>query len=453
MQTVLNFVIFVVALCFVILVHELGHLALARLAKVEVEEFSIGWGKRLLSWRKGGTLYLLKAFPIGGYCKMKGETEFRAALAKGADDFDPEPGSFFAAKPLWRCAISFAGPMANALLACLLFALSGMIGKQYPSVDSRILLLSGVQELAEPMPADISGLKDGDRVIRAGGRPVSDYDELRGAILSSANSALPLVVERDGEEIELVVTPRLDPSSGSGFIGIVNYRECVAEAVEAGSPADRAGILPGDKIIEVDGKPVRHTYDLGIAFAGRPQRLNVVVERSGQALPLTILLEWAEGEESTLGKLGIGFPTVMHVDHPLPLFDALAHGSTRAIESLGATLKGIALLFQGIDIVNSIGGPARMFSYYDSSLSVKDPALATSNAIELTAAISVTLFVVNLLPIPAVDGGQILLFLFELIRRKRPKPKSIQKYQMAGWFVIIGLITLSFASDLIFFTR
>ncbi|MBL8968297.1 MAG: site-2 protease family protein, partial [Spirochaetaceae bacterium] len=178
-----------VGLGLVVLVHELGHFAAARAVGVEVEAFSIGWGPKLFSWKRSRTEWRLSAFPIGGYCRMKGEEAFRQALADKSESIPRDPGTFYGASPLRRILISVSGPVANVLFAAVVAIAVAAVGYSVPSYDNRIVLASEFSLDGKPaptgLPADLAGLKSGDRVVAIDGKPVRDYADLQEAIALS----------------------------------------------------------------------------------------------------------------------------------------------------------------------------------------------------------------------------------------------------------------------------
>ncbi|MDR0388650.1 MAG: site-2 protease family protein, partial [Spirochaetaceae bacterium] len=172
MSTILKIILGLAGLGVVVLVHELGHFIAARLLGIEVEAFSIGWGRPILRKKIGAVEYRIGLFPLGGYCKMKGEVEFQSGAS--APEPSRAPGSFFGAKPWRRIIVSAAGPLANVVFAALVFMLIWGAGFEIRSPDNRIVLVSEITP-EERYPADEAGLKTGDRIVEIAGKPITNY--------------------------------------------------------------------------------------------------------------------------------------------------------------------------------------------------------------------------------------------------------------------------------------
>ena len=226
-MTIITILLGLVGLGIVVLFHEFGHFLAARLLGVEVEEFSIGWGPGLASKRMGRTKYTVSVFPVGGYCRMKGENSYRKALEEGLDEFPGEPGSYFAASPLRRILISLAGPAMNLVFAVIVYSVVMGIGYTIQTYDNRILLASTYD--GGSYPADNAGLRDGDRILELDGKQIGSFASLQETVALLANRNVVLKVERNGEPLVLQIQPKLDRDSGAGVleIGRASCRERV----------------------------------------------------------------------------------------------------------------------------------------------------------------------------------------------------------------------------------
>jgi len=445
-----------IGLGIVILIHELGHFAAARAMGVEVEAFSIGWGPRVAGFKRGGTEWRFSAFPIGGYCKMKGEESFRKALEAKSSDLPKEPGSFYGASPWRRILISVSGPLANVLLALLVFVAVSTISHSSSTYPNRIVLLSEYNidspRLAS-YPADAAGLKTGDRIVAVDGKAVTDFQDLLERITLSANKPLALKVERDGIVYDKSVTPALDKNTGAGRIGISYWAEPIVGAVAAGSPAQIAGMQVGDRIVSIDGRAVRHAMELvSILNDAKPERTKILVERGGVREELTVVLNWGAAGSS---NIGLDFKTQLHtVRAATSLGGAITAGLAETWTTFQGTLKGLASLFQGVNLLKALSGPARITYLVGQSATYGIQHSATGGlAIPLSfiAFLSIGLFIMNLLPIPALDGGQILMFIVEAIRRRALRPITIYRYQTVGATFILAIFVLATVGDLLSF--
>src|SRR5947207_9203427 len=270
-----------------ILIHELGHFLVARWTGVGVERFSIGFGPVLLRWRGKETEYAPSAIPMGGYVKMMGE---ESPLEGGAQP-DYDPAKAFALKPLWaRFLIVFAGPGMNLVLAAVIFAI--VVARL-----GRPVLPAAVGRVTEGTPAAAAGLRVGDVITALDGRPISYWEDVDRAVAKSQARPLTLRVRRGGAEETVTVTPRVHAAVDPIFretrevwdIGAVPKAMPVITSVAANSPADKAGLKPGDAIVEIAGQPVHTTYDLLEAIRSRPgQSLTLPAERGRRRLTVTV---------------------------------------------------------------------------------------------------------------------------------------------------------------------
>lgn len=443
-----------VGLGLVVLVHELGHFAAARAVGVEVEAFSIGWGPKLFAWKRGRTEWRLSAFPIGGYCRMKGEEAFRQALADKSDSIPRDPGTFYGATPLRRILISVSGPIANVIFAAVVGIVVAAVGYSLPSYENRIVLASEFSLDGKPaptgLPADLAGLKSGDRVVAIDGKPVRDYADLQENIALSADKELKLRVERDGLPLELAVKPGMDKESGAGRVGVYAWIETEVEAVAKGSAAEIAGVQVGDRIVSVNGKGARHAIEALALLADRPERVALGLDRAGQSVEARLVLSWSEGASN----LGLSFKTRQHTVKSANLGAAFGDGLAETWRTFAISVKSLGLLFKGVDVLKAVSGPARI-TYMVGSTAKEGMASGGAGglvvAFNFLAFLSIGLFIMNLLPIPALDGGMILMFLIEAVRRRPLKTTTIYRYQFVGMAFILALFVLATVSDLIFF--
>lgn len=443
-------------LSVVVIVHELGHFFAARAMGVEVEAFSIGWGPRVAGFKRGGTEWRFSAFPIGGYCKMKGEESFRKALEDKASELPREKGSYYGASPWRRIVIALSGPLANVLFALMVFIAASTIGYSSPTYSNRIVLLSeydlGSARLAS-YPADRAGLRSGDRIVSVDGAPIADFSDLLERITLSANKPLSIKVERDGVLYDKSLTPMLDKNTGGGLIGVSYWAEPLVGSVATGSAAQIAGLQVGDRIVEIDGKEVPHAIAAySILNSEKPERTKIVVERGGARKEMSVILSWnAQGSSN----LGLGFKTETHIVRAASTVGgAIAAGAKETWSTFGATLKGLGSLFQGVNLFKALSGPARITYMVGQSAQAGIQNSASGGlAIPLSflAFLSIGLFIMNLLPIPALDGGQIAMFVVEGVRGKALRPITIYRYQFVGATFILAIFVIATVGDLLFF--
>lgn len=450
----LTIILGLLGLSFVVVVHEFGHFLAARAVGVDVEVFSVGMGPRIAGFKRRGTDWRISAFPLGGFCRMKGEEAFKEALEKQLPHIPAEKGTFYGVAPWRRMIILVAGPLANIILAVALFIVVSLVGVTIQTAPNRIVLASDVASYSGATtdnPADLAGLKSGDIVVAIDGAPILDYSDLQEAIGFNPGKKLSVTVKRGDGSIGLFVTPRLDKSSGQGLIGIYAWIDPVVSQVEPRSAAGIAGIRPGDRITAINGAPIENSIGLAAALAGKPEKVTITALRTGVAVEEHAVLTYDENGQP---NLGVGFATVTRTNKASSFTDAIAKGSAETWKTLGLSVKGIGLLFSGVNVLKAVSGPARIT--YMVGNTAKESIKASGfggipTILSFLAFLSVSLFLMNLLPIPALDGGQLVLSIAEAARRKPLLTKTIYRFQFVGTAMILALFFLATFSDILFF--
>jgi regulator of sigma E protease len=444
MTTVISFV---VVIGILILIHELGHFAVARCAGVGVERFSIGFGPVLFRWRGKETEYCLSVVPMGGYVKMMGEEN----PLEGGESLPYDPSKAFALKPLWvRFLIVFAGPGMNFVLAAVIFSIVLAIAGRpvWPPVVGRV---------APNSPAAAAGLRTGDVVVSVDGRPVRHWEDLDRVVAKSSGRALQLAVAHDGATQQVTITPRMteirDPifkeSHEAWELGVGPQLTPQIGSVTSGSPADKAGLRAGDVVVAVAGQPVFTPEELMQAIQRRAgQTFDVTIERDGRRLTLpvtatTVKEKNAVGEETEVGRIGVGIVTKTVNYEPYPPHLAVGYGVVKTWDMTVLTVKGLwKIVSRQIDSSN-IGGPLQIAS--EAGRQAKEGA--TSLAL-FTAIISVNLAVLNLLPVPMLDGGHLFFFIIEAIMGRPLSLRKREAAQQLGFVLLMLLMVYALYNDL-----
>ena len=446
---ILKIIFGLIGLGLVVFVHELGHFIAARLVGIDVEAFSIGWGRPLLKKTIGKVEYRIGVFPIGGYCRMRGEAEFREALTKEKTEIPRDSGTFYGATPLRRIIVALSGPGANVVFAVAVLSIVWGIGFDVRAQDNRIILASEL-EASATYPADQSGLMTGDRIVAIDGKNVKTSLDVQESVSTQPNRVLSLTVDRNGERKTLPITPKMDSATGAGKIGIYFWTDPVVETVAPESPSAVAGVRPGDTIRTANGKPVPHTISLIDILKDRPSVLTLDLDRNGAPAAAELVLSY--GDEGAV-DLGIGFKTIRYRTPTLSLPQALAKGSSEALNTMAISVRSFGLLFKGVDLTRAVSGPVRI-TYMVGDVAAESFGqgfgAGLSSVMSFLALISLALCIMNLLPIPALDGGLTILFLIELIMRRPLHPKAIYIFQMIGTFIILGLLLFSIFGDILF---
>jgi regulator of sigma E protease len=453
-MTVMTVVYFIVVLGLLIFVHELGHFLVAKRAGVGVLKFSLGFGRRLFGFTKGETEYLVSAIPLGGYVKMVGEDPREVVIDDTGQAFDGagqllDLEKSFAHKSVWtRMAIVLAGPGANFLLAVLLFwGVFTLIGRPvFPPVAGRPEADSA---------AAVAGIQPGDRIVAVMGNPVRTWGEIEEAIEGSKGSSLRLGIERDDVRREITVTPErrvftdfLGDERAVWTIGVGPFISPTVGRLMEGFPAAEAGLRVGDRIVAVDGEPVQTWGDLAERIHTRAgQEVALTVERDGNRFPLTVTPKASSQQEATGGTVTVGLiginPAEAFVYERLDPITALVDAGVRTTTTSVKILWVLVKIVQGNISPQTIGGPILM-----AQMTGEQVQQGLLNLIFFTALLSINLGVLNLLPIPILDGGHLTFFCIELFRGRPVSVKKREIAQRVGLVLLVALMIFAFYNDI-----
>jgi regulator of sigma E protease len=419
-----------VILGFMILIHELGHYATAKLLGVRVEVFSIGFGKRLLGFRKGDTDYRISAIPLGGYVKMSGENPM--------DERSGDPAEFLS-HPRWhRFIIAIAGPVMNIALAIGLLTVVYMVHYESASFLDQPAVIAWVKP---DSAAGKAGLQHGDKIIQIDDVSNPTWDQVYFKVMVSPNQPLSVAVQRGNERIDQIVTPRPVSSSQVGSAGWFAEESVVLGKLDSGMPAEKAGMKEGDKILLMDGKPlpsIEAMIDSLQQSKGKPITLSVL--RAGQELEFQVNPVLAATEDPSEKRYRIGFrPKFETTVSRLPLPAALRQSVADNKKESGRILLLVKKLVQGKASLKMMSGPIGIAQ--DAGEAAQQEGWTP--LLTLSAAISLNLGIFNLLPIPIMDGGVImLLFIESLMRREISLQVKERIYQVAFVFLILFAVTV-----------
>ncbi|HEX9983947.1 MAG TPA: RIP metalloprotease RseP [Thermoanaerobaculia bacterium] len=419
-----NILGFVIVLGFLIFVHEAGHFFVAKFFKVRVLVFSFGFGKRLLGFRRGDTDYRLSLIPLGGYVRMAGDTP---------EDNQPGNPDEFLSKPKWqRFLILVAGPFMNIVIAITFLAALAMIG--IPQAASVKPVIGEVLPLGAAAKA---GLQVGDRIVRIGNETIDEFDDLRMAISMNAGTALPVIYERNGQRRTTTLTPARESSEYGpvGRAGISPWIDPMLGATLKGSAAEKAGLKEGDRITGINGKPVQQVVDVSNVLdksKGKPVQLDVL--RGGQTLKITLADDQTESR-------GILLPSRIEKRSLVPALRYSLSENWRMLRYAGAA---IGRMFRPEGSVRELSGPVAIAKISGQVLrSGWQPLVA------LMAMISLQLGVMNLLPIPVLDGGHIMILLLEGIARRDFSIRVKERIQQVGFAALATLMLVVLYNDVI----
>ena len=439
----------IVILGVLVFVHELGHFIAAKWAGIYVHRFSIGMGKpiRRLTFKRGETEYAISWLPLGGYVKMASRDEDpAAALEGGLEHIEVPADRTYESKPIWkRTIVILAGVTMNVLFAWLLYiGLNWMVGRSiYP-----ITRVGGVDTAALPVGAEaLARLEPGDRIVRVAGQPVSSWEDVeQGFITASADS---VVFEVDGKPPVAVRLHRDALEARSRALGAVRpFIPPVIGQVVPGRPGAAAGIQVEDTIIAVNGAPILQWTDLVTTIEAHPDEdVSLTIGRNGQRLELAAHTVAEEAKDSSgatrrVGKLGLG--NKVDVRHePVPLGQAVVLGAKQTAMMSTQIVRVVRGLFSGRVSTREVAGPIGI-----GVMAGQAAQLGLASFLSLMALISVNLAVLNLLPIPVLDGGQVVFLLGEAVLRRPLSMKLRERLTMVGLILLLMLTVLAFSNDI-----
>jgi len=415
----------VAVLGFMILIHEFGHYAVAKLLGVRVEQFAIGFGKRLIGFRKGETDYRINAIPLGGYVKMSGENPM--------DSRTDDPREFMNHSRWHRFLIAIAGPTMNILLAIFLLTTVYMVHYEYPVYVDKPAVIDGVRPGS---PAALAGLQHGDRIIRVDDVTNPTWEQLEPKEWLSPNQPLTVTIQRGDQVFDKTIVPKPVTTSEVGSAGWFPEDPVVVGRVEAGLPAEKAGIQENDRIVALDNQPV-HSIEgvIDSLQRSKDQPIDLTVMRSGQTLHFRMQPVLSKTEDPKEQRYRLGFSNKGETKvTTLPFAKALHLSLQKNREYSLMILELAKKLVQHKISLKAVSGPIGIAQEAGYAAQQK----GWTPLMELTAGISLNLGIFNLLPIPILDGGVILFLLIEgLMRRDISLNIKERVYQAAFVFLVL----------------
>jgi len=426
----------IVMLGILVFVHELGHYCVARLAGVKILKFSLGFGPKLLSKTWGETEYLLCAIPLGGYVQMLGEGG--GEQGEDAELSAEERKRSFADKSVARrLSIVMAGPAMNLILPFLILPITYMVGVQVPTyVD----LPACVGYVVPGSEADTAGFVTGDCIEALNGEPLLDWNIANKSLINFAGDELRFSVQRQTGAAEVVLADDNGSLEGLQALGLLPEQPAIVGSLMPGMPAAAAGLKKGDLILQISGKPITSWYDLKhLIQQAQGQPVSLLVKRAAAELTLTLQPKL---HESGAWLIGIG-PEQQTISKKFGPLAAFREGAERTIELIDMTLVFVQKLFTGNVSAKNIGGPITV-------VQVAGQAAQTdvSAVLSVLAFISIQLGILNLLPIPILDGGHILFYVLEMLFRKPLSIRAREILQQIGLAMLLMLMALAFYNDL-----
>lgn len=440
---------FLAAIALLVAVHEYGHYIVARAAGIKVLRFSIGFGRVIWSRRSGPdqTEYCLSAIPLGGYVKLLDERDCAVSFAERERAFNRK-------SPLARIAVLSAGPAFNLLFAVVAYTVMFTTG--VPGVTPV------VGAVAADSLADRAGLRQGETIVAVGGQAVATWEGATLAMLEAmlADGAIRLdLADRDGRrravslptagrESELTEPGELFKKLG--FEPWVPKPEAIIGQLTPGGAAERGGLRPGDLVLSADGQQIGDWGEwVSFVRAHGGQQIQVTVQRAQEQLDLLLEVELAEADEGPIGRIGAavrvpeGEFEALRAEERYGLGDALVRAVERTWDMSLLTLRMIWRMIVGDVSVKNISGPINIAQYAGYSASI-----GLSAFLSFLAVVSISLGVLNLLPVPMLDGGQIVYTLAEILKGGPLSERAQQMGQHVGIAFLLALMTFAFYNDI-----
>lgn len=424
----------VVVLGFMIFIHELGHFLAAKRFGVRVMVFSLGFGKRLFGFKRGETDYRVSLLPLGGYVKMAGEDP--------SEPHTGDPGDFLY-HPRWqRFVIAIMGPAMNIATAVILLSVLYKYHFQKPAYEEEP---ARIGEVDRNSPAAKAGLQAGDLVVQAGDMKNPTWEDLDLKVVTTTGEAIPLKVERDGQLLSVSLTPKAEGADRIGFAGLYPCLPNVIGAIEPSLPASQAGLRAGDRIVAVNGKRVDCFDSLAQVLQGlKNQQLDLTVLRAGGAMHFQVQPVFRDIRGEKRWVIGVDSPRVDVVVRQLPWKRAIATAVDENIRYTGATFDVLEKILTHHMSARSLTGPIGIAQISGEAYRAGVPDLLT-----LVSFISLQLGIFNLLPIPILDGGMILMLGIEGLMRRDLSLKFKERVVQVGMVFLLILAVFVMYNDII----
>lgn len=427
LSKLLNILVAIIIFSVIVVFHELGHFLLAKKNGIEVTEFSLGMGPRLLSTVKGNTRYSLKLFPIGGSCMMVGE-----------DGEEDGPGSFGHASVWGRISVVAAGPIFNFILA-FVFALviTSVMGYDPPKVLS----------VEENSPAEEAGLQVGDIITSFQGKPISIGRDisLYESLYGMQQDQIKMTVKRDGKKIDLNFKAASEKKYMLGFSYVPDGEPEITEVFVDGAMM-KAGVLAGDVITAVDGTKVSTGEELQTYLGEHPLGENAVtitVSRDGKEKEFTV-------QPTVRTQVSTGFVYNLYREKT-NFFGVLKYSAVEVRYWISSTIDSLGLLIKGTFRVNDLSGPVGIVDAIGSSVEEaksEGTVVMWMQMFYWAILLSANLGVMNLLPLPALDGGRLVFLLIEAVTKKKVNPNIEGIIHFAGFVLLMALMVFVFMNDI-----
>lgn len=428
MGTILGtLVAFIIVFGVLVFFHEFGHFFMAKLVGIRVEAFSFGYGKRLFGIKKGDTDYRVSMIPIGGFVKFTGEDVFEQKR-------EIQPGDFMASKRWQRFLVMVMGSVMNIILAIALMAVINMVGVTVPEYQEQTPVIGWIEPGS---PAEAANLKVDDEIISIDGKATEIWNDVEIAVGTRPKRTLEMEVRRDGAVVPIELTTESRTRLAFGYAGFMGKVWTQITLVTANSPADNAGLKPGDIVLAINGETIYQNRFIEILESNPGNELEFEVDRAGEILTLRVTPK----KEGDVGKIGIGH-TPKSTSRKFGLFAAVGESVKYNVELAFLVIDFLKDLITGEASAKQLGGPIEIANWSYAALRAGFMAM-----LAWIAFFSLQLGVINLFPIPVLDGGQILVLALEGLFRRDFSPKVKQVIMQIGFAIFIVLIVFVILND------
>ena len=430
--TILSIVGALIALGFMVLIHEFGHFLVARYFDVRVDVFSIGFGTRLFGVKRGPTDYRVSILPLGGYVRMAGDNISEERT--GAPDE-------FLSKPRWqRALIALAGPAMNVLAAIIIFAIHfGGVSQQAVYLDKPVEVVG----VFKGSPAERAGIQPGDRLTAINGAENPTWERAHWeTAFALPGYQMPVTLVRDGQEVSTLVTADQDEFDMFGYPA----EPITVDTVTSGGPAERAGLKPGDKIVSFDDVPAESWYQfLQLVKQLHDHPIQLMISRNGHVMKLQVRPENKDLGDGNGPRWTIGFSRhVYTVQKDKGIIDSLDFSLWFNARFAKQMLSLVGQLFVGKVSLKEVQGPVGIVT-----MSGKAARAGFGSLMSMMALISLNLAVVNLLPFPILDGGHITMLAVEGALRHDLSVKAKERFIQVGFVFILVVFALVMYNDVL----
>jgi regulator of sigma E protease len=426
---------FLFVLGVLVFVHELGHFLVARWHGVRVLTFSLGFGPKLLKWRRGDTEYAISAIPLGGYVKMAGEMG-GDGTADFAVQLEGKPDEFMSKTKWQRFQIFVAGPVMNMILALVVMTFVLYQGASEPAFLSQPARIGAI---APKSAAEKVGLKPGDLIVNVAGRDVATWDQLDMVVVPRAKREIDIVIERDGQRQTVKITPDARTKYEMGDLGVIPLLQAQLALVNPGESADKAGLKVGDVIIALNRTPVQYDEFMKMLRSMPNQQVLFTVRRGEQHLDIPVQTIDNDGK----GWVGVSLTAAEGPRIEPTFLQAIQLSAKKNVEWSTMIFQTFAGMFKGETSPKQLMGPVGIAELSGTAASISWVALFS-----LMAMISLNLGILNLLPIPMLDGGHIFIMALEGVARRDFSLRVKEKLLMAGFVAIMMLMVTVIYNDL-----